>query len=242
MKTKQTLGIPQLNYHGLDQVWLAKELGQRHWNLLSSGPALTNNNERLYASFFCVEIDFGDGQNRFCEFDQMDIDSHLFKFNSQIYKSIHTFSNQQTTGTAVLESIFVKKANNSNRLLKDNPTRNIRDVVTTDTVSIDNHKKIKQQVKSIRNFDDFIELQFNPEVYFNCVKILYCANYLNLVAQSEFLHFPTEKSPIKNIKTYYFGNINFGDQVKALTKQHENTYTTILVSNGNVIAKCVIQR
>jgi len=242
MNSTITLGIPQLSYHGLDQIWTAKELGQRHWNLLSSGPALTDDNERLYASFFCVEIDFGLGQNHFCEFDQMDLNSQLFKFNSQIYKSIHTFTNQQTTGTAILESIFVKKVNNSSRLLKDDPTRNLRDVAITDTVSIDNHKKIKQQVKSITNFDNFVDLQFNPEVYFNCVKILYCANYLNLVAQSEFLHFPVQKFPIKNIKTYYFGNVNFGDEIKALTEKLENTYTTILASNGQVIAKCVIQR
>ena len=53
---KLTLGMPHLNYHGLDQVWLSKQLGHRHWELLGDGPAYSKTNERLYASFFCCSI------------------------------------------------------------------------------------------------------------------------------------------------------------------------------------------
>lgn len=237
-----TLGMPNLTYHGLDHIWLSKHLGNEHWKLLGNGPAMTKNNERLYASFFCCEINFNQGQHLYQEGDTVDINSTLFKFNTQIYRSVHTIKNDQNLTTATFDSIFVKKDINKNILVRDDPHSNVNDIAKTDCVFIDEHKRIKQELRTHNLGDAAIKLQFNPETYFNGVKILYFANYLSLVSQSEFLFYPEIKSPIKKIMTYYFSNITPSDEVFGITLRDQNQYTTHLLANNKVIATCTILR
>jgi probable biosynthetic protein (TIGR04098 family) len=239
---KLTLGMPHLNYHGLDQVWLSKQLGHRHWELLGEGPAYSKNNERLYASFFCCSIDFNRGQDQYKEGDELELETKLFKFNSQIYRSMHTIRGHRNVGTAVFDSIFVRKDLTTNALVKDEPNSHGNDIAQTDFVFIEEHKKLKKELRAENFNNNLVKLQFNPETYFNAVKILYFANYLNLVSQCEYLCYPEIKLPIKKITTYYFANINPDDQVYGITTKENNTYTTKLVANGRAIAVCNITR
>lgn len=240
--TTLTLGMPHLNYHGLDQVWLSKQLGHQHWELLSNGPALSKNNERLYASFFCCSIDFNRGQDQYHEGDVLNLDSKLFKFNTQIYRSVHSIKNNRNVGTAIFDSIFVRKDLSTNSLVRDDPHANVNDIAQTDYVFIEEHKKLKKELRSQDFSNNLVKLQFNPETYFNAVKILYFANYLNLISQCEFLCYPEVKTPIKKIMTYYFANIEPTDQVYGITVREGNTYTTKLVANNKAIAVCTILR
>lgn len=242
MKSTVKLGMPHLTYNGLDPVWLAKQLGDNHWNMLSKGPALNSANERLYASFFCWSIDFNQGQHCYCEGDQLDINSQLFKFNNQVYRSVHTLSNGENFSTGTFDSIFVKKDMANQKLVRDDPSYNVNDIGKIDTVFLEEHKKIKLQLRSETEFNSYRNLQFNPESMFNAVKILYCANYLNLVFQSEWLHYAEIKQPIKSIKTYYFANIEPGDPVSGLTVIDGTTSTTKLISGNKVLSLCIITR
>jgi hypothetical protein len=109
-------------------------------------------------------------------------------------------------------------------------------------VFIDEHKKLKKELRSGEITEKLVELQFNPETYFNAVKILYFANYLNLVAQCEYQCIPELKNPIKNLTIYYFSNINAGDRVFGVTTVEGSTYTTKLYANDKAIAVCTINR
>ena len=242
MKSNIKLGMPHLTYNGLDPVWLAKHLGDCHWNILSKGPALNANNERLYASFFCWSLDFNQGQDHYTEGDQLEINSQLFKFNNQVYRSMHTLSNGENFSTGIFDSIFVKKDMDNQKLVRDDPSYNVNDISKIDTVFLEEHKKIKVQLRQETEFNSYKELQFNPESMFNAVKILYFANYLNLVFQSEWLHYPELKGPIKTIKTYYFANIEPDDCVSGLTTIIGNTSTTKLISGNKALSLCVITR
>ena len=241
--TKLKLGMPHLNYHGLDQVWLSKHLGNQHWEMLSKGPAKTKDNERLYASFFCASINFNQGQHLYQEGDDVEFDSKIFKFNGKIYRSMHTISNNNNTTTAIFDSIFVKKDLNSHALIKDEPDAgNINDIAKIDRVFIDEHKKLKKELRESNITEELVELPFNPETYFNAVKILYFANYLNLVAQCEYQCIPELKQPIKDLTIYYFSNISAGDRVYGITTVDGATYTTKLYANNKAIAVCTINR
>ena len=239
---KLTLGMPHLNYHGLDQVWLSKQLGHRHWELLGDGPAYSKNNERLYASFFCCSIDFNRGQDQYKEGDEVTVNSKVFKFNNQIYRSTHDIRGHRNISTAIFDSIFVRKDLATNTLVRDDPHAQGHEIAQTDFVFIEEHKKLKKELRSEDFSSNLVQLQFNPETYFNAVKILYFANYLNLVSQCEYLFYPELKAPIKQIKTYYFANINPTDQVYGITTKQDNVYTTKLVANDRAIAVCNVSR
>ena len=240
--TTFTLGMPHLNYHGLDQVWLSKELGHRHWELLTNGPALTKDNERLYASFFCCSLDFNQGQDRYKEGNQLTLESKLLKFNTQIYRSVHSITTDRNVGTAIFDSIFVRKDMSTNLLVRDDPHTNVNEIAQTEFVFIEEHKKLKKELRTQTFNDNLVELQFNPETFFNAVKILYFANYLNLISQCEFLCYPEIKKPIKKIMTYYFANINPDDKVLGITTQEGDNYVTRLIANNKAIAVCTITR
>jgi probable biosynthetic protein (TIGR04098 family) len=242
MTTKLQLGMPHLNYHGLDQVWLLKHLGDKHWSMLSKNPAVSTNNERLYASFFCCHVNFNKGQHCYSEFDTIEIDSKLFKFNNQIYRSVHDIYNSKNLTTVILESVFVKKNMITNKLIRDDPSNEMNKVDRIDKVFLEEHKRLKLEFKKSAVTKQLVKLQFNPETFFNSVKILYFANYLNLVAQCEFLFFPKLKESIKEITIYFFSNIEFSDTVYGVTHLENDIYTTTLVANDKVIAHAIIKR
>lgn len=235
------LGMPHLTYNGIDAVWLAKTLGNAHWSLLKTVKSFNQDNQRLYASFFAFEIDFNRGQDQFYENDELQLESNIFKFNNQIYRSMHTATVERNLATATFDSIFVKKDINSGALVKDEPIGAIKDIDKINTVFLDEHKRIKKQLfdKKITGLN---ELVFSPEAYFNGVKILYCANYLNLVLLNEWITYQEIQAPIKKIKIFFFKNINVGDRVFGVTEQRGNCYETILMANDHPLAFCEIIR
>ena len=235
MNNKIKLGMPHLTFNGLDAIWLAKTLGDNHWNLLKDIKPFNIANQRLYASFFACEINFNHGQNKFIENDILKVDSKIFKFNNLIYRSSHTFSVKQNSASATFDSIFVKKDTQTGVLVKDEPANPGKLIDTVDETFLEEHKKIKRQLSTI-NYADFNELVFTPETYFNGVKILYCANYMQLAMLNEFLTFKEILNPIKKLKVYWFKNIEKEDKVYGRTLQKDNVYETILISNNKPIA------
>jgi hypothetical protein len=169
------------------------------------------------------------------ENDILKVDSKIFKFNNLIYRSSHTFSVKQNSASATFDSIFVKKDTQTGVLVKDEPANPGKLIDTVDETFLEEHKKIKRQLSTI-NYADFNELVFTPETYFNGVKILYCANYMQLAMLNEFLTFKEILNPIKKLKVYWFKNIEKEDKVYGRTLQKDNVYETILISNNKPIA------
>lgn len=241
MKKNIALGMPHLNYNGLDPIWLAKTTGDHHWRLLKDINRFNQGNERLYASFFAVDIDFNKGQDKFKEDDNISIDSKIFKFNNLIYRSSHMISNENNMAQVTMDSVFVKKDISSGVLVKDEPISAAMHIDKVDAVFLDEHKKLKKQLVNL-NERDFNHLIFSPETYFNGVKILYCANYFNLVLLNEFVTYGKILDPLKKIKIFFFKNIAVDDKVYGRTVQTEDGYETVLMSNNKAIAYCVTQR
>ena len=239
--TQLKLGMPHLIYNGIDPVWLLKELGNNHWGLLSEAVSFYNGTQRLYASFFGAEIDFNQGQNYFKEDDIVAINSKIFKFNNQIYRSIHTVLSDTNSAVVHLDSIFVKKDLASGLLVKDDPKKVHKNIDLINHNFLEEHKQIKNKLSNIDK-NTFNLLPFNPESLFNGVKILYFANYLNLVFLNEYLTFNKIQNPIKKINLYFFKNITEHDRVYGSTTQIDNTFETVLLTNNREIGFCRIER
>jgi len=236
------IGMPHLNYNGLDPVWLSKTLAENHWAFLKKISTINEQNQRLYASVFALEIDFGEGQDSFKEFDNAEIISKIYKFNNQIYRSKHAICCTGNTANAIVDTIFVKKDLNSNILIRDTPLQNSTVFENTSITFSSEHKEIKKKYIDIQNKEDYKDLLFSPEAYFNGVRILYFANYINLVYLSEHLTFNKIQSSIKKIKIFFFSNITPEDKIYGLTIKKNNIYETVLRSDERIIAHCLITR
>lgn len=242
MKLQVKIGMPHLTYNGLDAVWLLKTLGDNHWNMLSDIKSTNTDNQRLYASFFACEVDFNKGQDSFLENADLNINSKIFKFDSQIYRSTHAIDVDNNSATGILDSIFVRK-DASGTLVKDDPDQDnqVLSMDTVNTVFLDEHKRIKKKLIELK-YEKFNHLVFSPEAWFNGVKILYCANYLNLVLLNEYQTFNRIQSPIKKIKILYFKNMAVTDQLYGLTTPSELGNETIIMTNGKPMCYCLISR
>lgn len=239
---KFEIGMPHLNYNGIDPVWLSKTITENHWSFLKPISLINENNQRLYASVFALEIDFGEGQDFFKEFDDAEIRSRIYKFNNQIYRSTHSITCTGNTANAIVDTIFVKKDLASGTLVRDTPIEAHVEFEKISSVFSSEHKEIKKQLSNTENLNQYKELSFSREAYFNGVKILYFANYINLVYLSEYLTFNQILSPMKKLKMFFFSNIDINDKVYGLSSRKDNTYETILKSDQGVMAYCHITR
>lgn len=227
MQNKIEIGMPHLNYNGLDEVWLLKELGDIHWKLLGNITDMYETNDRYYASFFNVEIIFN--QEKYYERELLNIESNIDKYNDKIYRSQHHFNN----GYAILDSIFVKK--NGNTLEKFTPRSKSENTIAN--INIEAHQMKKREILN-DNYENIMHIDFNPVSLFNGVKILYCANYIQLVNQARWLKLKEIELPLKKIIVKYFGNISVDDKVFASVNNNE----TVLLANNRPIAYCEMLR
>ena len=241
MKNKIKLGMPHLTYHGIDPIWLLKTLGDNHWNLLKHINPFNRDDQRLYASFFAAELDFNKGQDCFKENEDISIESKIFKFNNLIYRSIHTVKTSENNVSVVLDTIFVKKDITTGTLIKDEPEKPTTVISSVNSTFLEENRRIKRELCQL-SLESFNELIFNPEIHFNGVKLLYCANYLNLAMLNEWITFKKILNPIKKINIYWFKNIEVNDKVYGLTTQKNNEFETILSANKKPISFIKITR
>ena len=224
MNNTTTLGMPHLNYNGLDEIWLLKTLGDIHWETLGGVTDMYTAKDRYYASFFNVNIKFK--QESYKEGEILDINSKLEKWNKKIYRSTHQFGK----GIATLDSIFVKKYRGGLAKHDSNSTNHCD---TIKDINIEQHLAWKKYCKNYHMHDGHNEvvkmvLPLNPILMFNGVKILYFANYVFLAQMAEWQNDNKLKTPIREIQVDMFGNIDVNDKVYASTWVGPNANTTYL--------------
>jgi len=236
--SKQTLqlGMPNLNSRGLDEIWLLKFLGDMHWKMLDqilepSGP------RSFYASFFDIQINFSDSQAAFEEFQTFEINSSLKKLNNKIYTSYHEFHG----ATATMSSIFitvdqqgqVQKYTNSEWCEPDTALK----------TCIDSFKTTKKSMSYTNAKSQCNKIVLPFRLLFNNANILYFANYMLLVAQSEMLDSIDTVRPIRSLRISYFKNMVPSDSIEAYSKlTDESLSTTQIFVNSEPMWLCEILR
>jgi probable biosynthetic protein (TIGR04098 family) len=236
--TKIKLGMPHLNYNGLDETWLFKYLGNIHWDLLRSEVDMYSEDERFYASFFHIQLKFKSSQEAFKENDVLTIKSKLFRYDARVYRSEHTFGGS----TMVMDTIFVKK--NQTGLVKYIPKHVNPKYGTVEDIGLAEYQQQKKRIFADTSCVNGNRLIFPPANVFNGVKILYCANYLFLVSLSEYVQHQKLFNPIKAIDINYYGNMDVADSLYGRTKlsEDEQSTQTYLTVNNLPISYCEIQR
>lgn len=228
------LGMPHLNSQGLDEVWLLKFLGDIHWKILDQKLGLSGERQ-FYASFFDIKIEFEHDQSSFKEFQTFQVDSSLTQLNSKIYKSYHKFHGC----TASLTSIFITVDQQGKVQKYQTPAhgtdhRDLRDLIDEFRTKKKNTKYIDTECKDI---------VFPVKMLFNNANILYFANYLFLIGQSEMIFNVQADRPVKSLKISYFKNMLQSDSVRSYSELSGVYRTkTCLFVNSEPMCHCEIVR
>lgn len=224
-KTKQyLLGMPQLNFNGLDEIWLMKELGNTHWELLGEVTDMYSTNIRPVF----VDVLFEFDQGSYNERDEITIDSSLFKIDHSTYVSFHNF------GEANVK--LISKFPGSEL---DVPNQ-IKPIAVIDD-SLYEYREQRRLLKT-EIFDDSFSLvkpELNPINVFNRRGALYCAEYIRISNMCNWLVNKGKlDSPIKKIRMMYFANMNPYDVIYGAIRRNEMA----LIVDNKPISWCEVER
>lgn len=241
LKRKYKLNMPQLLWGGLSENWLLKELGDMHWQQITSAlntasDQLTDSRgERLYASF--VRLSWS-GANiaDFKENAALDLQSSLSRYGSKMFFSETEGKGETGVFKANLMSVFSTREASDNTKLKKGT---LKSEIDTDTVIL--HEKLPLVAKEyLENkseiFDENNQLKTEAVSSFlyqheyiidayddiNGVGLLYFASYpkINDKCEREYIkeHYELDKdwlelAGVVSRDIHYYGNANSGDKL-----------------------------
>lgn len=237
--TNITLGMPELNYNGLDEVWVLKHCGNIHWDLLKKKVDMYSICGRFYASFFHVSLRFETDQSAFTEQQVISIESELTRYSTKIYRSVHKFNGC----VLIMDTMFVKK-DDTGALTKYTPIAEIAGCKRVSDIGLKQYHSKKLIAMSSSEKHQGNLLVYPPSTVFNGVKLLYFANYLYLSLLSEFVQHKMPSTPIKMLDIYYYGNMSYTDSLYGRSVLHDDdiSATTYLSINNIPISQCEIYR
>ncbi|WP_454647100.1 Pnap_2097 family protein [Bradyrhizobium liaoningense] len=125
-----SINMPQMAIGGLSESWLFKELGDLHWNMITSGLEASSSTicdgsgDRLYATFTRISLSMRDPLRTIGENSRLTMSGAMTRTGAGIFTS-QVGLNDLTgpIGNAVLMSSFSKREGRANTsLLKGQPT------------------------------------------------------------------------------------------------------------------------
>ena len=251
------LNQPQLLWHGLNENWLLKELGDFHWNALckalntDSDKLVDSNGNRLYASFVRLTWS-GTDINQIKENDILTLENQLSKYSTKMFFSQATGLGKNIKLKAQLMSIFsTRKEEDNNQLSKGEPNNSLQ------AKNIKTHRKLptfakgyielKNKLKStISNQNNLYIETYQIDAYddINGVGLLYFASYPKISDKCEraYVHknYNLPKDWIQLAGTisrdiYYFANANPNEKLVYELEKFEE-------KEGIITANCALYR
>lgn len=263
------LGMPHLTYGGLSENWLLKTCGDLHWQAICAGMGRQSHEitdaagNRLYPSF--VELlHSGARLSDFGENDEIEIDVTVRKLSARRSWSCQRLAKRRSNTMLKMEmlTLFMKrgKAETSNvgleatdpgaqiALTPFDPDRDASEIVDRrariyDDEMANDAAGLDTAYRSLNTF----EYRPCPTVDFNGARLLYFANYQDIVDRAEwaqFRHWPLQDFSTARRHIRYFGNIDLRDAIlveflsaefKNDTIEHEAAL--IRASDNKVIAE-----
>ena len=224
VEASSLIGMPQLGLNGLNENWLMKEAGHRHWMAIcgqagvQSHEIIDGQGHRLYAAFVGIEWE-GDPLGGVGENDRLDVRTELCRFSSKRFFSHNRFTASSGSAfTFQMVSIFVKKpVFDDNRTLASGQPDPLRAIEQTDTPEParrlqDDWKSLKGE--PVESSDLSIVHHVCPTIEFNGARMLYFANFQLIVDQAEWNALPNEDMQFASTerrRMFFYGNVNFDD-------------------------------
>lgn len=228
--------MPQLGLNGLNENWLLKECGHRHWTAICeragvpSHQILDSQGNRLYAAFVAIHVT-GSALSEVNENDVMTLTTRLTRFSSKRFYSANELALTSGARTTVeMVSIFVKKpVFDDNRTISGghpDPLRNIEQEPAPEAAEqmLESWKSHKGD--SSEPFEARHDHLVCPTTDFNGARLLYFANFQHILDQAEWAALDSKDmqfSATASRRLYFYGNVNFDD---VLTVQFDNVQWT----------------
>ncbi len=197
LRREREIGMPQMAMSCLSESWLLKELGDMHWEVLTSSLGVASRNiadeagDRLYATFTCIKLKFNQSLSHFKENDQLTMDLETTRFGGGLFFSNVAISTTKCSGYAEIMSSFSKfgETGSNTSLVKGQP------VIPPDfpVRTISEAPSIVSEYRIARSIDlsEIIfetEYEIIPQHDINGVGLLYFAAYpiINDIAIARF--------------------------------------------------------
>lgn len=129
LERSHLVGMPQMALNGLSESWLFKELGDMHWDLITTGLGTTSSQlvdgqgDRLYATFTRIRIVASRPLSNVRENDKLDFAGTISRCGAGIFLGGYEATTQETAISATVMSSFSKRgtAGRNTGLLRGQP-------------------------------------------------------------------------------------------------------------------------
>lgn len=228
--------MPQLGLNGLNENWLLKECGHRHWTAICeragvpSHRILDSQGNRLYAAFVSIGMS-GSPLSAVNENDVIRFHTRLYRFSSKRFFSENLLTIPSGAQLKVeMVSIFVRKpVFDDNRSIAGSypdPLRHIEQepAPTAATEMLEAWKARKSL--SHEPFEVRHDHLVCPTTDFNGARLLYFANFQHILDQAEWAALDSadmQFAATEGRRLYFYGNVNFDD---VLTVQFDRIHWT----------------
>jgi probable biosynthetic protein (TIGR04098 family) len=256
---EQEIRMPQMANSGLSENWMLKEIGDIHWQLLSSGleqkssEFKDDNGNRLYATFIRINYSVSP-LNLFQENEIIYFDAEIKRFGNSTYLSlVKGACYDKLIQANLMTSFSQRESNNNSKILKANPEEKINHIEQLkNTPEFLNEyrllrKGLLNEIQSGAFCFDLAEKvigskSYTPNPYYdiNGVGLLYFASY-PIIADKCLYDFLNEKGDEDKYHTvyrdiFYFANCNLTDQI--LFKLN----SVITLENNKLAISCSLYR
>ena len=237
---EQEIRMPQMANSALSENWLLKEIGDIHWELLSSGLEQKSSEfkddigNRLYATF--VRINYSLSLlNLFFENEILYLKSEIKRFgNNTYFSTVNGKCNEKQLYANLMTSFSQRELNDNSKISKTNPQEKVNHIEQLKNTPefLNEYRLLKKgflnEIKSSNfNFkitEDVIassQYSINPYYDINGVGLLYFASY-PIVADKCLLDYFKNNQQIENFESayhtvyrdiFYFANCNSADHI-----------------------------
>jgi len=236
------INMPQMALGALSENWLFKEIGGTHWNLICNGLGKSSFdlrddlNNRLYATFVRIRIDFSGNLKSFKESEKLQIGGEIKRFGESMYFSALALkSNNEIINADLMTTFSIRNSTDNTKLAKSQPfgTYNkIQSFAELPTFGNDYRLLKKGELDALKYKDlEFkisdkcifeIEYNLNPYYDLNGVNLLYFAAYpiindnceakyfndnMEIIGRWEQTYYTTFKD------VFYFSNCNIDEVI-----------------------------
>lgn len=237
---KQEIRMPQMANSALSENWLLKEIGDIHWELLSSGLEQKSSEfkddvgNRLYATFVRINYSLS-ALNLFQENEMLYLKAEIKRFgNNTYYSTVNGNCEEKYIKANLMTSFSKRELTDNSKISKTNPHENVNHIEQLKNAPefLNEYRLLKKGLlngftsshfnfKIIENIIASSEYLINPYYEINGVGLLYFASY-PMIADKCLWDFFKNNQQVENFESayytvyrdiFYFANCNYNDHI-----------------------------
>lgn len=261
-----SIDMPQMTLMALSEIWLLKETGNLHWELICkslncrSSELLDENKNRLYATFARIRYQSQNDLSEYRENDKLSLQSSLSRWGKNLYFSKASgISSRKNFSVELLSSFSVRNQADNTSLSKSQPNADASSIpeLANYPLFAEEFKNLKRnQLQSILLMDTTVIVSsnclfecdyiLNPYSEINGVGLLYFAAYSGICdsCEAKYANAHKDLKVAYELTSYtlardifFFGNCNVNDSIVYRLHSFEINKDGIISSQSSLYRK-----